>query len=122
MWESARNQVAEVFFKDTVRIYRNAVVEDDIGEEHNEPVLVGTYICNIENGTSSTTQNMSGISVPQTLRISLPKDTPLDYNNTYVIVIESARIRFSEEDWWNVDGWVEGQISTVITASRRNSI
>nr|DAH56655.1 MAG TPA: hypothetical protein [Caudoviricetes sp.] len=121
MWEYARKQVADVFFKDEIELYENNWVENEIGEEFDEPVLVGTFKCNIENGTSNNKDSESGVSTMQSLRISLAKTVPLDYNKTYKIKIKTARIRFSSE-WWKVLGWVEGQISTVVNASKEVSI
>lgn len=121
MWEQARRAVAETFFKDSVELYEDRLSLNEIGEEIAEPVLVGTHSCNIENSASSNKEGESGVSTPQTLRISLSKTVPLDYDKTYRIKIKTARIKFKDE-WWKVLGWVEGQISTVISASREVDI
>lgn len=122
MWEAGRKAVAEVFFKDRIELYENTIVKNDIGEEHVSPVLVDTYNCNIQNGESSTKEGEVGVSIPQSLRISLAKTVPLDYNKTYQLKIKTARISFNENEMWKVEGWVEGQLSTVITAQREVSI
>lgn len=121
MWEDAREQVAAVFFKDLVEIYENELDENEIGEEITRPVLIGTFPCNIENASSMKKEEVSGVSTPQSLRISLAKTVPLDYDKTYRLKIKQARISFKDE-WLKVDGWTEGQISTVIAASREVSI
>lgn len=121
MWEDAREQVAAVFFKDLVEIYENELEENEIGEETTKPVSIGTFPCNIENSSSGNKEMLSGVSTPQSLRISFAKTVSLDYDKTYRLKIKSARIRFKDE-WWKVDGWTEGQISTVIAASREVSV
>lgn len=121
MWEEARKAVADLFFKDEIEIYENALEENDIGEQLDSPVLLGSYSCNIENGSSGNKNEVSGVSTMQSLRISLAKTVPLDYDKTYRLKIKHARIRYSDE-WWIINGWTEGQISTVIVASREVSI
>lgn len=121
MWEEARAQVAATFFKDVVEIYENGLVENEIGEEIAQPVSLGQFSCNIENGPSGKKEEMLGLSIPQSLRISLAKTVPLDYDKTYRIKIKSARINFKDE-WLKVDGWTEGQISIVVSASREVAI
>lgn len=117
-WSQGRKQVAEVFFEDEVELYVNAIEQNQLGEELESPVLVGIYKCNIENQQSTVKNTEAGVSVPQTLRISLSKDTPLEYEYTYRVKIKKARLTYNSTEWWKVDGWVEGQLSTVITASR----
>lgn len=121
MWQQAGKDVAEVFFKDTIALYLNDFIENDIGETIEQPVLLGEYICNIENGASTTQSTVSGQSTPQALRISTLKGIGLDYTRTYKVKIIQARIVNSDE-YWKVDGWIEGQISTVINASREVSV
>lgn len=122
MWSEARKIVEGTFFHDTVEIFRNNVEVNDLGEETRVPVSLGEFPCNIENNASTVKQSESGVAVPQTLRISTQKTVPLDYSSTYMLVIKSARIVFDNTEKWDVDGWVEGQLSTVITASRRVDI
>lgn len=121
MWDEARKAVADLFFKDKIEIYENTIVENGIGEELEKEVLVGTFNCNIENAPSGNKNEVSGVSTMQSLRISLAKTVPLDYDKTYKCKIKLARINFKDE-WWRVNGWTEGQISTVISASREVSI
>lgn len=122
MWEEARRQVAATFFHDTILLYRNEIETDELGEELETPELVGEYACNIENGQSGVAERISGTTTPQTLRISLSKATPLSYDYTYKVKVKSARIAYDSNEYWRVDGWVEGQISTVITASREVAV
>lgn len=119
MWSEARKDIEAIFFKDEVKLYKNTTVEDDLGEEHNTPVLVGSYPCNIEDGQTSKVEGVSGASLPQSLRISTLKSIPLTKGNTYALVIVSARIAFDATEYLDVASWVEGQLSTVITATRR---
>lgn len=117
-WSQGRKQVAELFFQDEVELYVNAITQNSLGEELESPVLVGTYKCNIENQQSTVKYTEVGASAPQALRISLTKDALLEYEHTYKIKIKKARLTYNSREWWKVDGWVEGQLSTVITASR----
>ena len=52
MWGEARELVKEVFFEDEIELYVNSYLENDIGESIEEPTLVGTFSCNIQNGAS----------------------------------------------------------------------
>lgn len=121
-WTEGRKKVEEVFFKDSIELYAIAVVENELNEELESEVLVGEYRCNIENGNSAVSRNETGSGSPQTLRISLPKDTPLDHRQTYKFKIKNARVLFDSEEWWRVDGWTEAQLSTVVSASRGVSV
>lgn len=121
MWEQAAQTVSSIFFHDKIEIFEDELTSNEIGEELTTPRSIGTFLCNIENNSSSTRQSQSGVSTPQTLRISLAKDVPISYNKTYTLKILKARISFSNEVW-KVDGWVEGQISTVITVSREVAV
>ena len=122
MWEDARRVVAATFFKDEIELYKNTPREDDLGEQLDDLSLVGTYACNIENGQSGTSTQVSGTSIPQTIRISLQKAIPSSYGYTYKVRIKSARIVYDSTEYWNVVGWTEGQISTVISASRNVAV
>lgn len=117
MWEEGQAEVADIFFQDEIEFYENEYIENDIGETIEQPTLVGTYPCNIQNAQSTTQSTVSGQSIPQAIRISTLKTLPFDYEHTYKVKITKARIRFSNE-LWKVDGFVEGQLSTVISASR----
>jgi len=121
-WSQGRKQVAEIFFQDEIELYKNTIEENQLGEEYEVPELVGTYSCNIENQQSTVKYTEVGASAPQTLRISLSKDALLRYDYTYKIVIKKARLTYDSSEWWNVDGWVEGQLSTVLTVSREVKI
>ena len=121
-WTEGRKKVEEVFFKDSIKLYAIAVVDNELNEELESEVLVGEYRCNIENGNSTVSRNETGSGSPQTLRISLPKGTPLDYRQTYKFKIKNARVFFDSEEWWRVDGWTEAQLSTVVSASRGVSV
>lgn len=122
MWDEARSIVAETFFGDVIRLYEDTPKEDDIGEEIADWKLVDEFACNIENSQSSLSQTVSGTSTPQQIRISLTKFLPVSYDKRYRLQIKSARIAFDANEYWKVDGWTEGQISTVLTASREVSI
>lgn len=122
MWQEAREKVAEIFFKDTVQVYKNTPAADAIGEELDNLTLLGEYACNIENGQSGVSRDVSGTTTPQTLRISLTKAIPLSYGHTYKLKIKDARIAYDATEYWKVDGWTEGQISTVISASREVAV
>lgn len=122
MWQEAREKVAEIFFKDTVQVYENTPTQDEIGEEIDNLTLLGEYACNIENGQSAVSRDISGTTTPQALRISLTKAIPLSYGHTYKLKIKSARITNDAAEYWKVDGWTEGQISTVISASREVAV
>lgn len=122
MWDDARSIVAETFFGDTILLYEDTPKEDDLGEEIADWKLVDEFACNIENSQSSFSQVVSGTSTPQQIRISLTKFLPVSYDKRYRLTIKSARIAFDANEYWKVDGWTEGQISTVITASREVSV
>ena len=117
-WSQGRKQVADLFFEDEIELYVNAITQNSLGEEIERPVLVGAYKCNVENQQSTVKYTEVGASAPQALRISLTKDALLEYENTYKIKIKKARLTYNSKEWWKVDGWVEGQLSTVIAASR----
>ena len=117
MWDEARKIVDDTFFKDEIELYRNDIQEDNIGEEHEVEVLVGTYKCNLQYAPTEVTSNVSGKDISQTMRISLAKDFPLDHSYTYKVKIKQARIRF-EDKFWKVESWQESQISTVLNVSR----
>lgn len=121
MWRKARADIENIFFKDRVAIYLNDFVENDIGETIEQPVLLGEYTCNIENGASGTQSSVSGKSAPQAIRVSTVKGINLDYDKTYKLRIVEARLVHSDE-YWQVDGWLEGQLSTVINASREVAV
>lgn len=121
-WTSAKNVVEATFFNDEIQLYENAIVEDELGEEHEVETLVGAYKCNVENSQNTVSNNISGQSSPQSLRISTVKSIPLVYSKTYKVKVIRARVVQSPDEYWRVDGWVEGQLSTVITASREVSI
>lgn len=121
-WSQGRTQVAEQFFGDEIELYVNAITQNQLGEELEEPVLLGTYKCNIENQQNAVKYTEVGVSSPQSLRISLTKDALLDYGHTYKIKVKKARLTYNSVEWWRVDGWVEGQLSTVLTASREVKI
>lgn len=122
MWKEASQLVESVFFKDSISLYKIGFTENELGEDIESLVLVGIYDCNIENGQSTTTDQISGQSAPQSLRISTVKGIPLQYDNTYKLKIKSARIAFSTTEEWKVDGWTESQLSTVISASREVAV
>ena len=117
MWEQTREQVAETFFKDRIKLYVNEIVENDIGETLEEPTLVDEYDCNIQNIPSTASSAVGGRSNIQAIRISLQKNLPLNSGSTYKVKIVQARISFTDE-MWEVNGWQEGQLSTIINASR----
>lgn len=119
MWNEGRELVKEVFFQDEIELYVNSYLQNDIGESIEDPELVGTYPCNIQNGASAVQSSVGGQSVPQGIRISTVKDLPFDYEHTYQVRIKSARIKFDPDEMWKVDNILEAQLSTVITASRK---
>lgn len=121
MWKAARDIVSSIFFEDEIELYREDLVENAIGEELPTLVLVGKYPCNIQNNATTKRESVSGGSMPQTIRVSLPKETPLDKAKTYVLVITKARLTSTQEQW-KVTSWTEAQISTVITAEREVAI
>lgn len=117
MWEQAREQVAKTFFKDKIELYVNEIIENDIGETLENPTLVDEYDCNIENSPGTTSSAVGGRSNIQAIRISLRKDLSLNSESTYKVKIVQARISFTDE-MWEVTGCTEGQLSTIINASR----
>lgn len=121
MWDEARQIVKSVFFGDEIELFEESFVENSIGEEIPELVSVGTFPCNIQNAPAAKKETISGGSMPQNIRVSLSKQTPLDTAKTYVLRIKKARISFTPEDW-KVTSWTEAQISTVLQASREVSI
>lgn len=122
MWESARKAVASIFFGDVIELYQDTPEENSLGEELEKLTKLGEYACNIENNSSGVSQQASGTSIPQTIRISAAKSLPVSYSNRYKVKIKSARIAYNATEYWKVDSIVEGQISTVITASRAVSV
>ena len=119
MWGEARELVKEVFFEDEIELYVNSYLENDIGESIEEPTLVGTFSCNIQNGASSVQSSVGGQSVPQGIRISTLKELPIDYEHTYQVKIVKARIKFNPDEYWKVANILEGQLSTVLSAERK---
>lgn len=121
MWSAARDIVKNVFFKDKVELYKSVYTESDIGEDIEELVLVGVYYCNIEENATELLSKESGQVLPRTLRISMPKDVMLSDGETYSVKILEARIVYNSEVML-VSGWVEGQISTVLTVKREVAV
>lgn len=117
-WENASRVIEEVFFKDRIELYENAIVTNSLGEDIEEPTLVGEFKCNIENSENSIKAGEGGLSSPQGLRVSTIKNIALDYVHTYKIKIKSARVDYDSDEFWIVAGWVQSQISTVLTATR----
>lgn len=122
MWTKERQIVAEVFFKDKVELFAIEIQETALGEEVEVEESIGTFSCNIESATNAYKETVSGVSVPQSIRISLAKDTPLTNEKRYKLKIIEARITYDPWETWSVQGFVEGQISTVITAQREVSL
>jgi hypothetical protein len=116
-WGDARKIVAETFFMDEIELFRNEITLDDLGEEHENAVLVGTYSCNLQYEPTAVRDDVSGKDIAQLLRISLPKDVPHDYSYTYRAKIKKARMQFDDR-YWSVLSWKESQISSVLIASR----
>ncbi len=121
MWEKARDTVKETFFHDEIELYKNEINVNSIGEETETEQLVGTYKCNLQYAPTDITSAEGGKSIGQTLRISLAKDFPIDYDHTYKVKIKTARIQFDDQ-FWKVDNWQESQISTVINAVREVAV
>lgn len=118
MWNPARSIVSSLFFKDKIEIYEVVHTEDDLGEDIESLELVGSYDCNIQNGMNQYSGTETAMLNPQQRRISLSKGVALDYDKTYQVRVVNARIAYNSSEYWDVDGWVEGQISTVLTVSR----
>lgn len=116
-WGDARKILAETFFMDEVELFRNEITLDDLGEEHENAVLVGTYSCNLQYEPTAVRDDVSGKDIAQLLRISLSKDVPHDYSYTYRVKIKKARMQFDDR-YWLVSSWQESQISSVLIASR----
>lgn len=121
MWEEGRALVEEVFFEDEIELFENQIIENEIGEELEQPVSIGRFPCNVQNGATTVQRSVSGQTIPQQLRISLSKGVNIVYDKTYQVRIIKARIRFTSE-LWNVESITEGQLSTVISASRKVSV
>lgn len=122
-WSNARNLVASTFFHDTVSLCPLVPVEDDVGEVCHEPGQpLGDFLSNLEYQPVSSSYKEAGMTFPQYARVSLSKDIQLDRNTKYLLRIVQARVTFDPEEIWEVVDWVEGQISTVLTIKRRESI
>lgn len=117
MWAQGRLEVMRTFFNDRIEIFECSYIQDELNEVMEQLVSIGAYYCNIQNGVSSLKDTISTQAVPQTIRVSLDKNTPLLYNKVYKLRILEARL-FHTEELWRVDGWTEAQLSTVMTASR----
>lgn len=122
-WSKAREQVAATFFNDTVEICPLESREDDIGQVFQDiGTPVGEYPCNIEYQNISKAMKEPGIETPQYARVSLSKDVPLVRGNQYVLRIVLARVQFDPQEYWEVNDWIEGQISTVLNIKRRETV
>lgn len=117
-WSSGRKVVQDVFFKDTIALYRVDFSENDIGEEIEEETLVGNVSCNVEIVANPLSTAEAGSSYPSSLRVSMPKSTVLSTANVYKFKIVQARLALDTDQWWRVTGWTEAQLSTVCQASR----
>lgn len=117
MWEDAKKIVEDEFFKDEIYLYRNDIETDSIGEEHYKEVLVGAFKCNLQYDPTSVRTDINGKAIAQTMRISIQKDVPVDYANTYKIKIKTARIMF-DDTYWKVESWRESLMSTVMIVLR----
>jgi hypothetical protein len=117
MWEAGKAAVENILFKDTVELLEVQYTTNEIGETIPQQVTLGQYPCNIQNAESQLESAVSGQSNPQTIRVSVPKEIPLDYDKVYSLRIISARIKHTDE-LWQVSGWTEALLSTVITARR----
>ena len=122
MWKAPRATVEKMFFQDEIELYRNVQWTDEIGEDHDEQILVDTYKCNIQNGQSSVKSSESGKSIPHSLRISLDKDAKLFYSYTYKVKVKKARLWLDYSELWEVTGWTQGQLSTVMNVQREVEI
>ncbi len=113
MWSETRKRVADMFFQDTIALYRIDTVDNSIGESIEQEELVGEYKCNLQATMTELRRMEVGASNAHSLRVSLTKDVPLSYNEAYKVRIIQARISF-DNSLWRVKGWTEGQISTVL--------
>ena len=116
MWEAGKAAVENILFKDTVELLEVQYTTNEIGETIPQQVTLGQYPCNIQNAESQLESAVSGQSNPQTIRVSVPKEIPLDYDKVYSLRIISARIKHTDE-LWQVSGWTEALLSTVITGN-----
>lgn len=121
LWQTAKEVVKDIFFKDKIELYKNTIRIDTFGEERFKEVLVGTYECNLQYEPAEVVRQIMGTEIGHVMRVSISKDIPLDYNYTYKLKIKEARIRFDNR-YWKIESWKEGQISTVITAIKEVSV
>ena len=121
MWDEARQVVESLLFKDKIEIYEETFSTNQIGEEISQLNLIGEFDCNIQYETANRTENVSGGSNPQSIRISLSKEAPIDPEKAYVIKILQARITFNQ-DKWKLIASRQAQLSTVLTARREVTI
>lgn len=121
MWQEAIVVVNETFFKDTIELYEEVMQENSIGESIISHQLVGTYSCNVQSLSNNKKKDVSGESMPEGIRVSVTKEIPLSVAKTYKLKIIQARITFTNE-LWEITGWTEAQISTVIQATREVAI
>lgn len=117
MWSQARKDI-EATFTDVIKLLENKVEYNHIGEAQVSQEEKWEYFATVQYTPFLLEQTQAGISNPQQIRVSIPKNTELDLTKTYMLKIVSANLLFNPLEKWRVESITEGQLSIVLIAER----